>query len=63
MKMFISKLSKTDSDSKSAVIGNLCVRQMRVSDQTQKTDECRPSLKYYQVVKDTSQTIAVIKPS
>ena len=62
MKMFIFKLAKTDSDRRSAIISYRCVRQVRAGNQTQETDECQPSLKRNQVVKDTGQKIAVIIP-
>ena len=60
--MFIFKLAKTDSDRRSAIISYRCVRQVRAGDQTEETDECQPSLKRNQVVKDTGRKIAVIIP-
>ena len=57
--MFIFKLSKSDSDNRSAIIRNVCVRSVRAGDQTQEIDECLPSLKYNQVLKDTRQKITV----
>ena len=62
MKMFIFKLAKTDSDRRSAIISYRCVRQVRAGNQTQETDECQPTLKRDQVVKDTGQKIAIIIP-
>ena len=59
MKMFISKLPKTDSDRRSAIINYRCVRQVGAGSQTQETDECQPS---NQVVKDSGRKIAVIIP-
>ena len=59
MKMFIFKLTKTDSDRRSSIISYRCVRQVRAGNQTQET---QPSLKRNQVVKDTGQKIAVIIP-
>ena len=52
--MFILLLSKTDSDSKSAIISSLRVWHVRAGDQTQETGECQPSFKYHQVVKDNA---------
>ena len=43
MKMFIFKLAKTDSDRRSAIISCRCVRQVKVGNQTQETDECSPA--------------------
>ena len=62
MKMFISKLPKTDSDRRSAIINYRCVRQVGVGSQTEESDECQPSLKRNQVVKDSGWKIAVIIP-
>ena len=53
--MFIVKLAKTDSDRRSAIISYRCVRQVRAGNQTQETDECQPSLKRNQTVKDTDR--------
>ena len=45
------------------IISYRCVRQVKAGNQTQETDECQPSLKRNQVVKDTAQKkIAVIIP-
>ena len=60
--MFIFKLAKTDSDRRSAIISYRCVKQLSSGNQTEETDECQPSLKRNQVVKDTGQKIAVIIP-
>ena len=60
--MFISKLPKTDSDRRSAIMNYRCVRQVGAGSQTQETDECQPSLKRNQVVKDSGRKIAVIIP-
>ena len=60
--MFISKLPKTDSERRSAIINYRCVRQVGAGSQTQETDECQPSLKRNQVVKDSGRKIAVIIP-
>ena len=60
--MLIFKLIKTDSERRSAIISYPCVRQVRGGNQTQETDECQPSLKRDQVVKDTGRKIAVIIP-
>ena len=62
MKMFISKLPKTDSDRRSAIISYYFVRQVGAGSQTQETDGCQPSLKRNQVVKDSGLKIAVIIP-
>ena len=62
MKMFISKLPNTDSDRRSPIINYRCVRQVGAGSQTQETDECQPSLKRNQVVKDFGRKIAVIIP-
>ena len=53
--MFISKLPNTDSDRRSTIIS-------WAGSQTQETDECRPSLKRNQVVKDLGRKIAGIIP-
>ena len=60
MKMFISKLPKTDSDRRSAIINYRCVRQVGAGSQTQETNECQPSLKRNQVVKDAVIIIIII---
>ena len=63
MKMFISKLPKTDSDRRSAIINYRCARQVGAGSQTQETDECQPSLKRNQVVKDPAERLLSLFPS
>ena len=62
MKICISKLTKTGSDRRSAIISYHCVRHVRTGNQIQESDQCQPSSKRNQVVKDTGQNIAVIIP-
>ena len=60
--MFISKLPKTDSDRRSAIVSYRCVRQVGAGSQTQEPDEChcQPSSKRNQAVNDSGRKIALI---